>query len=221
VRPASTDVTGVMTPAPRCTVDVVAREDVEAEVRRLCTAGDIRAAATVAIRDLGPEVAGFLMVLARDPTDAGDIFADVCVRIWKNLAGFRWQCTLRTWVYVLARRAFAAHQQQRAQWRDRHLPISEVPEIEELIVRVRTTTLARLHGEPQTRAQRLREQLSADEQTLLTLRLDRDLEWREIARVLADPSADEPSDHVIGREAAALRKQFERVKERLKRLAAE
>ncbi len=198
----------------------MAREDVEAQVRRLCDAGDTRAAVTVTIRDFGPEVVGFLVVLTRDPADAGDIFADICVRIWKSLASFRWQCTLRTWLYVLARRAFSAYQRERLQWRERHIRISDVPEIDELIMRVRTTTLARLRGEAQTRAQRLREQLSPDEQTLLTLRLDRGLEWREIARVLADATDDEPSEEEISREAAALRKRFERLKERLRRLAA-
>src|SRR5215212_9338977 len=87
---------------------VVTREHVEVEVRALAVAGDTRGAVTVAIRDLGPEVLGFLVVLARDPADAGDVFADVCVRIWKGLSQFRWQCSLRTWVYVLARRAFSA-----------------------------------------------------------------------------------------------------------------
>lgn len=194
------------------------RENVEAVVQSLCGAGDTRGAVTVAIREYGPELVGFLVVLARDPADAGDVFADVCVRIWKGLAGFRWQCSLRTWLYVLARRAFSAHHRERAQWRERHVRISEVPEIDELVVRVRTTTLARLRGEPQTRAQRLREQLTPDEQTLLTLRVDRGLEWREIARVLADAS-DEPTDDEIGREAASLRKRFERLKERLRQLA--
>jgi RNA polymerase sigma-70 factor (ECF subfamily) len=200
---------------------IVVREDVESKVRGLCDTGDIRGAAAVAIRELGPEVAGFLVVVARDHTDAGDIFADVCVRIWKGLASFRWQCSLRTWVYVLARRALSAHRRKRSEQRDRHVPISEVPELEELIIRVRTTTLARMRGEPQARAQRLRDQLSPDEQTLLTLRIDRDLEWREIARVLADTSDDEPAEQELTREAALLRKRFERLRERLKRLAAE
>jgi RNA polymerase sigma-70 factor (ECF subfamily) len=184
----------------------------------LCDAHDIRGAAAVTIRKLGPEVAGFLVVLTRDPTDAGDVFADVCVRIWKGLASFRWQCSLRTWVYVLARRAFSAYRRKRDAERERQVRISEVPELEELIIRVRTTTLARMRGEPQTRVQRLRDQLSPEEQTLLTLRIDRDLEWLEIARVLADTD-DEPTDDVLTREAALLRKRFERLKERLKRLA--
>jgi RNA polymerase sigma-70 factor, ECF subfamily len=200
-----------------CTLDVVARADVEAEVRRLCESGDSRTAVTLTLREYGPEIVGFLVVLTKDNVDAGDVFADVCVRIWKSLPTFRWQCSLRTWLYVLARRAFSAYQRERIQWRERHVRLSEVPELDELIVRVTTTTLARLHGEPQTRAQRVRDQLTPDEQTLLTLRLDRGLEWREIVRVLEDA---ELSDDEITREAAALRKQFERLKERVKRLAA-
>lgn len=200
---------------------IVAREEVESEVRGLCESGDIRAAAAVAIAKLGPEVTGFLVVVTRDHNDAGDIFADVCVRIWKGLATFRWQCTLRTWVYVLARRALSAHQRKSSEMRERHVRISEVPELEELIIRVRTTTLARMRGEPSARAQRLRDQLSSEEQALLTLRIDRELDWREIARVLADTSDDEPTDDALTREAALLRKRYERLKERLRRLAAE
>ena len=198
----------------------MAREDVEARIRQLCEAGDIGGAVTITIRELGPEVVGFVLVLTRDESDAGDVFADVCVRIWKSLAGFRWQCSLRTWLYTVARRAFSTHRRERLQWKDRHVRISDIPELDELVVRVRTTTLARLRGEAQTKVQRLREKLTPDEQTLLTLRLDRDLEWREIARVLAD-SEDEPSEEDITRDAAALRKRFERLKENLRKLAAE
>ena len=60
---------------------------------------------------------------------------------------------------------------------------------------------------------RLREALSAEEQTLLFLRLDQQLEWTEVAEVL---SAGGP---VV--EPAALRKRYERLKERLAKLAKE
>jgi RNA polymerase sigma-70 factor (ECF subfamily) len=57
---------------------------------------------------------------------------------------------------------------------------------------------------------RLRDSLSAEEQTLLFLRLDQQLEWTEVAVVLA---AEGPPV-----EPAALRKRYERLKERLARL---
>lgn len=194
-------------------------DPVEAEVRRSCEAGDVRGAATIAIRELGPELLGFLIVSSRDPVVASDIFADVCVRIWRALAGFRWDCSLRTWAYVIARRAHQAHQRTQHRWAEHHVRLSEAPEIEPVVANVRTTTLARMSGEPKTRVQRLREQLTSDEQALLTLRIDRNLEWREIARVLADE--DDLDEAALARAAAGLRKRFERLKERLRRLAAE
>ena len=70
-----------------------------------------------------------------------------------------------------------------------------------------------------SRETRLRAKLSPDEQALLTLRVDRELEWREIARVLADDELAD--DAAVTRAAAGLRKKFERLKEKLRRLAAE
>jgi RNA polymerase sigma-70 factor, ECF subfamily len=194
------------------------RAEVESEVRRLCEAGSLHAAATIAIQGLGPELLGFLIAITGDRAEAGDVFADVCVRLWKSLTTFRWESSLRTWAYVLARRACHTSRQARAAWGARHVPLSQVSEIDAMIVRVRTTTLANLRGE-KTRAQRLRARLAPDEQILLTLRVDRELEWRDIARVLADGEAQDAAE--LARAAAGLRKRFERLKEKLRRLAAE
>jgi RNA polymerase sigma-70 factor (ECF subfamily) len=70
----------------------------------------------------------------------------------------------------------------------------------------------------------LREKLEPDDQMLLILRVDRQMEWRDLALVMseeADPSAARPDDDVLDREAARLRKRFERAKSELKRLAKE
>lgn len=60
--------------------------------------------------------------------------------------------------------------------------------------------------------QLVRSLLDEDERTLLVLRIERRMRWPEIARILADTD-DERS---IAREAARLRKQFERIKDRLR-----
>ena len=73
---------------------------------------------------------------------------------------------------------------------------------------VRTETAAHLRSEVRTAMQKLREELSLDEQTLLILRIDRQLEWDDVARAMAV-------------DAATLRKRFERVKEKLRVLAKE
>jgi RNA polymerase sigma-70 factor (ECF subfamily) len=193
-------------------------DELETEVRRLCQTGDLHAATTAVIQRLGPELLGFLVVVVRDPAEAGDVFADLCVRMWKGLGTFRWESSLRTWAYAIARRACHAHLAARESWRGRHVRLSEVPEIDEMIARVRTTTLASLQRR-QTRAERLRAQLTPDEQVLITLRVDRELEWREIARVVSDD--EDLTDADITRIAAGLRKRFERIKEKLKQLADE
>jgi RNA polymerase sigma-70 factor (ECF subfamily) len=192
--------------------------DVEAEVRRLCDANELRSAVTAAIEGYGPELLGFLVVVVGDASEAGDVFADTCVRLWKSLPSFRWDSSLRTWVYVLARRACHAHRKERAKHRERYVRLSEVPEIDAMIARVRTTTSVRLaKQEGTTRAERLRAKLELDEQMLLTLRVDRELEWRAIAQIMSDETLE---DDALTREAASLRKRFERIKEKLKKLAA-
>jgi RNA polymerase sigma-70 factor (ECF subfamily) len=60
---------------------------------------------------------------------------------------------------------------------------------------------------------RLRESLDPEEQTLLILRVDKGMAWEDVAEVLrADGEPVAP---------AALRKRFERLKEKLGRLARE
>jgi len=189
--------------------------DLEARIRSECDAGNFDGAVTHAIQGYGPELLGFLVVVVGDASEAGEVFSDLCVRLWKSLPGFRWESSLRTFAYVLARRACHAHRKERAKLRDRHVPLSQAPELSALIVRIRTTTIARLAEKKGTsRADRLRAQLEPDEQMLLTLRLDRELEWRAIAQVLSDDGAE------LDREAASLRKKYERLKEKLKKLAA-
>jgi RNA polymerase sigma-70 factor, ECF subfamily len=191
----------------------------EAEVRRLCAAGELHAAATVAIRGLGPELLGFLVVLARNSSDASDCFSELCVRLWRGLPTFRWDCSLRTWSYLLARFSYQEHRRQHAAWGERRVGISEVSDLDAVIADIRNTTLAKLREQQSTRAERLRQHMTSDEQALLTLRVDRNLEWREIARILSDDN--ELDDAALTRATAGVRKRFERLREKLRKLAAE
>ena len=61
-------------------------------------------------------------------------------------------------------------------------------------------------GDVKSSIQKLREELSADEQTVLILRVDRGLSWNEVAEVMDV-------------DAASVRKRFERIKEKLRALA--
>ncbi len=82
---------------------------------------------------------------------------------------------------------------------------------EQLAQEVRSTTSAKRSAEDEARITRLRNGLSPDEQTIIILRFDRGMSWREVARVLEEDG--EPI------EEAALRKRFERMRSRLRELA--
>ncbi|HEX5747432.1 MAG TPA: sigma-70 family RNA polymerase sigma factor [Archangium sp.] len=186
-----------------------ARADIEARVQALCRAGEVSEAATLTIRAHGPEVLGFLCTALGDRADAEEVFSVFCEALWRGLASFQWRCSLRTWTYVIARHAClrfgtrASRQPLRASE-----PLNS--EVLNVAAEVRQSTVSHLRGDPQERVRELRALLSTEEQMLLTLRIDRRMEWVDIARVLL-PEAEEPE-----RAAAAVRKRFQRLKERLR-----
>lgn len=192
------------------------REELEATLRTRHASGDLRGTATAALEAYGPEVLGFLVNLTGDHDAAGEIFSMFCEDVWSGLPGFRFQCSFRTWAYTLARHAAQRFREDPHARRRRSLG----PEVEEIEHRVRTTTVTHLRTDAKDRVRGIRASLDPDDQALLVLRIDRDMPWNEVARVfLGGESVD---DATIARKAAALRKQFERIKDALRaRLAAE
>ncbi|MCU0682487.1 MAG: sigma-70 family RNA polymerase sigma factor [Polyangiaceae bacterium] len=194
------------------------RAQTEATLREWHERGDFAAVVTFALRCYGPEVLGFLVALRHDPEAVSEIFSQFCEDLWAGVPRFAWESSFRTWAYVLARHAMARHQKDA--YRRRRVPLSEHPALFELEQQVRTQTMPYLRTDVKQRAARLREKLDPDDQALLVLRVDRNLSWNDIARVLAGCASDAtPAD--LAREAAALRKRFERVKAKLKGLLAE
>ncbi len=179
----------------------------EDRVKELLSAGDRRGAATLALREYGPKILGYLQVTLRDESDAADAFSTFAENLWRGLEGWRGEASLRTWAYKLAWNA-ALNLRDDA-WRRRGRPFHP-SEASALADEIRTRTVVRVERQ---RAQlaALRAELSDEEQTLLVLRIDQALAWEEIAEVLETP-ASRP-------EPAMLRKRFERLKERLARLA--
>jgi RNA polymerase sigma-70 factor (ECF subfamily) len=98
------------------------------------------------------------------------------------------------------------------------VPLSRIPEIARLADRVRTETAVHLRSEVKSQMRKLREQLPLDDQTLLILRVDKDLAWEDVATVLASTDAPLGPDELT-RETARVRKRFQLVKEKLKRMA--
>ena len=175
-------------------------------------AGHLAEAATRTLRAYGAEVLGFLVAVLRDERDAAEVYSRACADLWSGLPGFRWESSMRTWLYALARNA--AHAHRRDPHRRRRVGLDEHPEVEDIPARERTATAPYLQSESKIRVRRLRESLSPDDQMLLILRIDREMSWNDIARVMGDGEED------LVRAAAALRKRFERVKDRLRTLVA-
>jgi RNA polymerase sigma-70 factor (ECF subfamily) len=195
-------------------MDSAERDALESELRRMYDSGDLHAVATHAIRSYGPEIFGFLVGMARDADVASEIFAGTCERIWRGLPGFRWESSLRVWAYAITRHHFHRWLRDRAKQR-RNVPLSDTSQGPELAAVIRSTTAEYLRTDVKDGFARLRESLDPDDQLLLALRIDGKLKWNDVARVMADEDRGEPS----ARDVAALRKRFERLKQRIRELA--
>jgi RNA polymerase sigma-70 factor (ECF subfamily) len=199
-------------------VDAVDRASVEREVRALCERGDQDAAATLAVRAYGPELFGFLLAMHASRGDASDCFSQVCESLWRQLPAFDWDHTLRTWAYAIARGVSRTHKRNAGRRLRREAP-GEQSAIEAVAQAVRTETLPFLKTEKRNRLQALRDELPEEDRMLLILRIDRRLEWVEIARVLGGGDDGPADEAALKREAARLRKRFQIVKDRLREMA--
>ena len=192
------------------------RDELERQVRSKVEADRVDDAATDALRGYGPEILGFLVNTAADEDLAVEAFSQFSEDLWRGLPGFRWHASLRTWGYTLARHAL--HRTAKSKQRHRLVDPLTSNAIGALVEEIRTRTLTFLRTESRQEVAALRATLTADEQMLLTLRVDRQLQWREIARITGDFEG-EPSDADLKRQVATLRKRFERTKNRLRTMA--
>ena len=199
-------------------VAVEEREAFELRIRELCGASDKAAAATLLLEGYGYEIAGFLVSRLRDRDAASDVFSAFTEALWRGLDGFRWQCSARVWAYTLARHAASRYIEDARKRRARHVPLSRMGALSEMVEKIRTETLASARTESKSLIARLRERLPPDDQMLLVLRVNRNLSWPEIAMVmLHDGEAVEEA--VLAKEAARLRQRYQAAKEKLRRMA--
>jgi RNA polymerase sigma-70 factor (ECF subfamily) len=191
-------------------------EAYERQVQTLCSHGLHREAAQVGLRRLGPEVFGFLAGVLRSEDDAQEIFSLFAERFWSNLPGFRWGCSLRTWAYVIARNESRRFQRREASPRNKRASLSEAGELAEVI---RSETVSLLKTERRSKLLELRDELEEEDRALLVLRVDRGLDWQDVARAMSSTTDDELEPEELRREAARLRKRFQLLRERLRGIA--
>lgn len=179
------------------------------ELRALLDAGDASGAATLAIRRLGPEVLRYLRALLRSDADAQEAFSQFAENLWRGLPGYQGRAAFRTWALRIAHHA-ALNLRDQA-WQRRGRPF-ETGEASRIAAEVQTASAVRIERQRDALDQ-LRASLSVEDQSLLVLRVDQGLAWNEIAEVFEE--GDAPVS------AATLMKRFERLKERLGKMARE
>jgi len=187
--------------------------DLEAELAQLIQAKELDRAATLALESYGPELYGFLVSLMGNETDAAEVFGQVGEDLWKGLPSFGLGCSLRTWLYLLARHAAARF--RRSPWNRR----TGDSRLDAMVENARTRTQPWQRTDVKDRFSALRESLDEDDRTLLVLRVDRGLSWEEVARVML--GVDAPAKDVLARETDRVRKRYQLVKEDLRRRAVE
>jgi len=167
--------------------------------------------ATLAVEAYGGELFGFLVHVIGDPGRAEDVFAQTVEDFWRGLPGFRGRCRVRTWLYELAHHASLRppSPSDRAPRAGRAAPPP-------LVGAVRTLTVSWRRGDAQDKWREIRGEIAPEDRALLVLRVDRDLAWDEIARVMLGETAEDAPADAVPREAVRLRKRFHVLRHQLR-----
>jgi len=185
----------------------------EAELKRLHRTGEYREVATIALDRYGAELFGFLVHVMGNEGDATEVFGELGESLWTALPAFEFRCSTRTWLYVLARHAAARF--RRSPWRRR----AGESQLDDVIARVHSRTAPWLRTDVKDKFATLRDALPPEDRELLVLRVDRDLPWEDVARVMLGGEA--PSEAELRTESARLRKRYQLLKDDLRQRAIE
>src|SRR6185312_7537783 len=127
--------------------------ELEVELAALIRGKQLDRAATRALEAYGAELYGFLVGTLGNEPDAAEVFSQVGEDLWKGLPSFALGCSVRTWLYVLARHAAARF--RRSPWNRR----TGESHLEALVEAARTRTQPWLRTEVKDRFRALRDAL--------------------------------------------------------------
>jgi DNA-directed RNA polymerase specialized sigma24 family protein len=160
----------------------------EREIGQHLAASELTEVAVLTLRAYGSEVLGYLMSQLHSEQYAQEVFSTFAEDLWRSLPGLSLQTSMRAYAYALARNAKHRFLQRDLRKQRAASPLSQVEHLSRVIAEVRTVTAPHL--------------------ALLTLRIDRGLEWLEIAEVFGETGD-------LKRAAAQKRKRFQLIKEKL------
>lgn len=185
----------------------------EDAIREAHQRGDYETTVAEALARYEVEIYSFLCARLGGEADAHEVYGQVREDLWKGIEGFQWRSSLRTWLYTLARNAAVRYERSPANRGSRRKPLSQVSEP---VALERSRTRPYLRTDVKDRFAAVRSRLSPDEQTLLVLRVDRDLSWDDVAQIYYGEEAGDEA--TARRRAANLRQRFRTLKRRLKEM---
>ena len=179
----------------------------DAEVHDLVTSGESSRAVERLLSRLSSELRPFLHRLLGAVALADEAHDATCEQLSRGLTSFRWECSLRSWSYIVARR-------EAKRCRDRFG--RRVSPGETLVSAGSSSDSAReasASSSSDDTIDRLRASLSDDDRDLLVLRIERGLVWREIAAAFLEEH--EASPDAIERESTRLRVRFRAIRDKV------
>ena len=188
------------------TEDSAARAGFDEAVRVALGTGDVARAAQEALRRYGPELFGFLVAVVGDREAAGTVYANACRHMETELAALPRTCSLQTGMYAIVRRRLAAHRQTGP-----HRTTGTATDFE---LTDPSRTVSRRPANRRAAIAALRMHLPPEDRELLVLRIDRSLDWTEVAITSLGWDASKLD---LAREARRLRARMRAVREELAR----
>lgn len=185
----------------------------EARVRQLRDGGRETEAVELLLELYGAEIGGWLIRTLACESDGREAYSLFLESLWTGMKHFRWESSLRTWAYRLARNA--ACRVLRGRGRTRlmsHSSAEAIAATPESEIKPWLCTAAR------TGVDDLLKHLKPQDRMILILRVDRGMTWQCVARVVYGEARCRDQRSLIAR-AAAVRQRFLRIKRHLRELA--
>jgi RNA polymerase sigma factor (sigma-70 family) len=199
--------------------------EIERQIGAFLARGELEQVAIASLRAYADELLGYLIGLLRNEEHAREVFSMFAEDLWHALPKLTLRTTMRAYCYALARHAARRYLARDVRKQRRAVPLSAAELLSKIIAQPRTATPAHADSENQRRVAALRARLTAEEQELLTLRIDRGLEWTEVVEALGEglePGARrEARGDDTARAVARYRKRFQLIKQKLARWVRE
>lgn len=177
-------------------------EALEQQIDSLLDAQNYNAALTAIEDGYGPEILGYMIARARRRVDAEDAFGNFREAIVKGIRSFRRLCSVRNWLYVVARNELSSFLKS---------GVPQAVTLQSDAAAAPTPPSTWLKSQAGRDLSTLRGFLDDDEQEILILRIDRELPFADIAQILSVPP-----DAMVSEESA--RQRFQRAKAKLAEL---